>query len=1034
MRKQKLWKCRFCAILFVVLLSAPAWAATSVSRNIEKDTIWFARKSPYQITNDIKLIEGATLEIEPGVIVEFYPEKSLEINGSLRAVGTPAKPILFTAHTETPWGNVSFTDFSTDAAFSESGAYSAGCILSNCIVEKGGGLFIRFGAPFITQCEIRNNVSSGIRVEFGAPTIMGNRIYGNSTEHDPASGNGGGIISYSDRNVRIADNIIYNNISDGGRDGGGGIYAYAADGGTAHIMNNVIFGNSSSRFGGGIYAYKAILNGNTVINNKAILRGGGIYAVESEVADNLVQGNSAERGAGIFSENASIKSNSIIRNKAARIEGGGLHYFGSGPIEDNCIAANSADGDEGCGGIYVSGNPLIRGNNILGNEGYALYIANVSDAPDVVATENYWGTSSEDSILRVTYDWIDNESNGLAIYKPFMLEQRPQPPMLPPFHVRAASRDGGIELTWEESPGANFTGHRIYISSESGYPYDTVLQTGSEKSFLITDLEPEKEYFLCVSGFSTRDEGEAETGLSEEVRLYFSPSEESLLAPVNLHPADGDQGVLRDKIILKAAPPEAGEAVVSYRWQVFAAGDSAFNPVLDTMTSGPEMDELTMGSDKLQAVREYAWRIASRSPTGSWSDWSRPTGFTTAPETAFTLSGPIDSEMHLQKAKSPYFVAGNTIIMSEGRLVIEPGVAVHFAPGKNLKVRGELQARGTADAPILFTRESSGRWGSIIFAEQCADAILDDQRTYIDGTILEFCSIDGGKGLLIESSSPLIKNCEIAGNGGSGITIRQGGPVIAGNDIHHNEAPTNGGGIYAYTNDIIYVLSNKIHHNTADGDGGGIYAYGYMNTSTIHVEDNDITANTATGNGGGVYLSRSSAIGNRIDGNTAKAAGGGIYSTFGLVDENEVTRNQAREGGGIFTEHNSSITRNYIGSNIALSQFGGGVFINFWGTSIENEVFTRNTVTANRGRSAKDNGGVYVLGYLVFENNNVYGNSGSQFYNGNSADSSPFTTSNCYWGSSDGGAISRMIVDADDDPALGKVTFEPFLDKPVKIN
>jgi hypothetical protein len=1020
--------------IFLVFLCLPSegGAAITVSQDITQDTVWSAKKSPYRVTNNIKLQEDVSLKIEPGVVVEFYPEKSIEINGKLHAVGTAARPILFTASGDQPWEVISFTDFSDDALFSESGEFSGGCILSNCIIEKSGGVYVRFGAPLITQCEIRNNVSSGIRVEFGAPRIVANRIYANTTEPDPASGNGAGIIAYTDREVVIADNIIYNNISDGGRDGGGGIYAYAADNGKISITNNVVFGNTSSRFGGGIYAYNSSLSQNTVTHNSAVLRGGGIYAVECEVLDNLVQSNSAERGAGIFAENAHIKSNSILRNHARSAEGGGLHYFGSGVVEANCIAGNTASGEGACGGVYISGNPTVEGNNIIANSGYALSIANVADAPDVTASGNYWGTLSEQLVLDMTYDWLDHELAGLTIYKPFLKEDAAGAPPLPPFHLKAASRENGIELSWDEPAGANFTGHRIYVGSQSGYPYDTAIEAGPEKWRLITHLEPEKEYFVCVAGLSVCENAEKETGLSEEVRLYFSPSEETLAVPVNLSPADKSAGLER-QVVLKASPPESGDVAVSYRWQVFAAGDSALTAAADVTTSGKTIGECPLDAGALRGGQEYFWRVASRSPTGSWSDWSKPTGFTTAADRSSALFGPISSTIKLLKDRSPYVITGNTIVMPGGALLVEPGVTVKFAPARNLKVRGVLAARGTEADPIVFTSESSDPWGSVIFADQSSDAVVDKERNYQDGSALEFCHIEKGKGVLIESSSPLIKNCDISDHGASGIIVRQGGPYIIGNDIHHNTAPTNGGGIYAYTNDIILVQANRIHDNKADGDGGGIYAYGYMNTSTIHVEDNDIRNNEATGAGGGVYLSRSSAVRNRIVANVAMAEGGGIYSTFGLVDENQVTDNQAAQGGGIFTEHNSSITGNLVDSNKALSCFGGGVYINFWGTSIENEVFVGNTVTANRGPSKNDNGGVYVIGYLVFEQNNIHDNLGSQLYNGNESDSAPLVAAQCYWGTSNGETIAGAIVDSEENPQLGKVTFEPFLAQPAEI-
>ncbi|UCD58665.1 MAG: hypothetical protein JSV16_06035, partial [Candidatus Hydrogenedentota bacterium] len=141
-------------------------AATIVKQDISRNSVWTAGKSPYVVTDDIVIKKHVILKIEPGVRVELAPEKTIEIQGKLTAVGSPERPVIFTAHRESPWGSIYFTDFSDDAAFSEHGRYIDGCILKNCIIEKGRGIFIRFGAPLITDCEIRNNFSSGIRVEF----------------------------------------------------------------------------------------------------------------------------------------------------------------------------------------------------------------------------------------------------------------------------------------------------------------------------------------------------------------------------------------------------------------------------------------------------------------------------------------------------------------------------------------------------------------------------------------------------------------------------------------------------------------------------------------------------------------------------------------------------------------------------------------------------------------------------------------------------------------------------------------------------
>jgi len=1024
----------------VLCVSSTSWA-TTVKKNISKDTVWRAKKSPYVVKEDIMLEEGSTLEIEPGVKVELAAGKSIQVRGKLLAVGTPEEPIVFTAHDKEPWKNIYFTDFCPDAVVSESGAYVDGTVMKHCIVEKGQGVYIRFGAPLIAECTIRGNLSSGIRVEFGAPRLVGNRIYGNSTQSDSASGNGGGIIAYTDKPTLIADNIVHNNISHGGRDGGGGVYVYAVDGARVVVRNNIIFGNTSSRFGGGIYAYGALIEDNTVIGNEAVERGGGIYAVESRIVDNLVQSNTSGRGGGIYAESGDVVSNSIVRNTALRPEGGALYYFGSDDVLSNSLVANTAGGEDGCGGIYVSGNPTIKGNNVINNSGYALYVANVASAPIVSAAGNFWGAASKEGVLDLTFDWLEDETTGLAGCMPFLDKMAPDAPKPPPFNLTATAGRDGIQISWDESTGAVPAGavstgavsggHRIYLGSQAGYPYDRVIDAGPENKHEITGLKPGNEYWVAVSAYDATGAGESETGLSEAIRISVTGSAEPVARPKNLSPSDNESGV-SEGITLKASRP--GAEAVGSRWQISSAADDFLALAVDEIVSEGDPSSLDVASGTLTAGQKYYWRVAFHTASGSWSEWSEPTSFATAPRSPSILSGPISSTVKLEKEFSPYVVTGNTLVTPEGTLEVAPGVEIRVAAGKNIMIAGKLVARGTEAEPIRITKQSSEKWGRIIFTDQSADFDRDAEENLGDGCTMEHCIVEYGKGLLIESSSPLIKDCVIAHNDGSGIAVRRGGPTITGNEIHHNSASTNGGGVYAYTNDIIYITGNRIHDNRADGEGGGIFAYGYMNTSTIRIENNEILGNAATGDGGGIYISRSSSVGNKIESNTADGDGGGIYSTFGLVDGNEIHKNRSERGGAIFAERNSSLTGNHATDNSAASGFGGAIYINFWGASIENEAFTGNTITGNEVPTADGNGGVFIVGYMFFEQNNIHGNVGSQLYNGNESESYDFNAADCYWGTANKGDISKLIVDGDDDPQLSKVTFEPFSADPFKFD
>jgi hypothetical protein len=247
-----------------------------------------------------------------------------------------------------------------------------------------------------------------------------------------------------------------------------------------------------------------------------------------------------------------------------------------------------------------------------------------------------------------------------------------------------------------------------------------------------------------------------------------------------------------------------------------------------------------------------------------------------------------------------------------------------------------------------------------------------------------------------------------------------------------NESPSNGGGIYAYGSKLIYVEDNEILNNQAGEDGGGVFGYGYRSNTAVNLSGNRIEGNRAGGDGGGVWLSRSALVKNRILANEAEGKGGGMFVTFALIENNEVARNRASEGGGVFAETNSSLVGNRFVDNRCQGDYGGGVYMNFWGMSIKNEVFRGNLVTANKAGTPAENGGVYLNGSMIFEYNQIYGNEGIQLYNGNPADRPPLTAPHCYWGTTQAAQIEAAIRDATDDPDLARVLFKPFATTPGK--
>jgi hypothetical protein len=95
-------RCRPLLVLVVALLALwashpiPCVAATSVNGTISVNTTWTEAASPYVVASNLTVAAGATLALEPGVIVKASAA-TLTINGTLHADASGGAPIVFTS-------------------------------------------------------------------------------------------------------------------------------------------------------------------------------------------------------------------------------------------------------------------------------------------------------------------------------------------------------------------------------------------------------------------------------------------------------------------------------------------------------------------------------------------------------------------------------------------------------------------------------------------------------------------------------------------------------------------------------------------------------------------------------------------------------------------------------------------------------------------------------------------------------------------------------------------------------------------------
>jgi hypothetical protein len=411
-------KKNFSLFLFIVVFAITAKSQTTIPPGYISGT-WTLSGSPYLITGSVKVPNGSTLTIEPGVTVNFQGHYKLLVAGRLLAIGTVTDSIFFTAsNTSTGWYGIRFdsTLTSNDSSKFLYCSLRWGKATGIGSDEMGGGfMFNEFSKAIISHSLIRNCSSAYPPPTFGGairginacPTLSFNRIV-NCT---------GGIYLTNITDQKITDNIISHN-------NGYGI-VWTGPGNTVNFSNNVVTYNTSC----GVYCgYGSPLiknnnishnntsnqnvvgglwcdNSNPVISNNVINYnlsgssgyGGGLflYFCTPLITHNFILNNTAPNGGGILSVSSTmIISNNVITNNSAIYNsssttsgyGGGICSWSSTiDFQNNTIANNSATFG---GGISFSGsssanvsNTIIYGNSAF-TEGSQVFIVDEPTDPN----------------------------------------------------------------------------------------------------------------------------------------------------------------------------------------------------------------------------------------------------------------------------------------------------------------------------------------------------------------------------------------------------------------------------------------------------------------------------------------------------------------------------------------------------------------------------------------------------------------------------------------------------------------------------
>ena len=320
---------RCALLLFSLLLPLTAWADSGSliyrgEATLWQDTVW---DGEILIDGILTVAPGVTLEIRPGSTVRFtrndsngdgIGEHELFSQGTLRALGTPERPIRFTSTADAPrrgdWGALNMMTTESDNR------------LEHCVIEYAyRGFHAHFSKALLRDCLLQFN-QRGAQFQESRVVIERCRLLDNN--------NG---VQFRDSEVDLVDSRI-------ARNHWGVRCVYS----TLRLSGSLIEGNLIN----GVNAREGVV---TISGNRIVANRRGLYLQNSRgtVTGNELAGNSEH---GIFLEDGEIDvmDNSIAGNGRAGVRwvNAGGHLTGNA-LKDNGEYALINDGS---GAVDARGN------------------------------------------------------------------------------------------------------------------------------------------------------------------------------------------------------------------------------------------------------------------------------------------------------------------------------------------------------------------------------------------------------------------------------------------------------------------------------------------------------------------------------------------------------------------------------------------------------------------------------------------------------------------------------------------------------
>jgi len=394
----------------VTLWAPSARADTYVDGPISVNTTWAAADSPFIVVDSVTVEAGATLTVEPGVVVRANADRAINVVGQLVAIGNPTVTLLFTVNATAPpaqrWSGIH--------------AYGGGRVqIENATIEFAGrGVYLDY-SPFGTygdRSEVKNSLLrhnlEGVFAFYSKVLLEGNSFVDN----------GEGVTLQSMAEAFVLRNAFENQAN-----------------------NSILVYNTPNMSAGGLR-----IEGNTIVRSVMGIQVTGAYQEFFIVGNDI----SLQGEAGIW----------ITSSRYGRVEGNRIHdNFGTMGGAGTGLAVASSPGDPLVGdgtrvrcneflsngvGESVSGSSgvLTHGNNFLNNLLHAADDSASANAWDNGTSGNYWSN----------YTGVDSDGDGIGD-TPYAIDADTfdEKPLIRPADLTAECPAAG---TSERSPTANAGG------------------------------------------------------------------------------------------------------------------------------------------------------------------------------------------------------------------------------------------------------------------------------------------------------------------------------------------------------------------------------------------------------------------------------------------------------------------------------------------------------------------------------------------------------------------------------------------------